>query len=415
MGWMETERFAVFATGVLLTLACGSTPDDQGKGGASSGGSSGSSASSGAENRARTENRAGTASSEGGSAGDLGGGAGNDTGGVGGPIASEGKLRVEIEAKAIASNPMTGVLYAVVSSSDPTFGNMLLELDEAGRVLSSVAIGSDPDTIAVSDDGTTMWLGLHANQQVMKVDLTGAAPVPGESFALPPVAATGKVHPAGPMVVLAGTTTTLAVSTHSDIGSPSFKGVVILDDGVPLPAVTPVHTGAARLTSGPPGYLFGFNDQTSGYQFYTLEVHANGVTQTAFTDLVEGAWDLLYIEGYVLAAGGEVVDVSDPAAPTLIGELGHNGLVQYDPEQHSVVMLSCGSLINSFRCSGVYGLVLRRFDLTTLTEIESKLLGPEILQSTSQLTRFGANRFAFIGKLDSPRNDAPSAIYILDP
>jgi hypothetical protein len=414
MGWMDTARFAVVATGALLTLACGSTQDDQGRG-TPSGGSSGSSASGGIGNRGGAGDRAGTTSSEGGSAGNLGGGAGNYTGGVGGALASEGKLRVDIDAKAIASNPMTGALYAVVSSADATLGNMLLELDEVGSVLSGVPIGSDPDTIAVSDDGTTMWLGLHAKKEVMKVDLTGVAPVPGQSFALPPVAATGQVHPAGPMVVLAGTTTTLAVSTHSDIGSPSFKGVVVLDDGVPLPMVTPVHTGAARLTGGPPGYLFGFNDQTSGYQFYTLEVHADGVTQTPFTDLVEGAWDLLYIDDYVLAAGGEVVDVSDPAAPTLAGEFGHNGLLQYDPEQRCVVMLSCGSAMSSFRCNGVYGLVLRRFDLTTFTEIESKLLGPEVFRSTSHFIRFGANRLAFIGKLDSPRNDAPSAIYILDP
>jgi hypothetical protein len=161
--------------------------------------------------------------------------------------------------------------------------------------------------------------------------------------------------------------------------------------------------------------LFGYN-QTSGYQFYTLKVQADGVTQTAFTNLVEGAWDLLYVNDHVIAAGGEVLDVTDPAMPARVGKFSQGGLVQYDPERQNVVMLSCGTLEISLSCNlaSRQPLVLRRLDLATFTEIESKPLGSELFQATSDFVRFGTNRLAFIGQVGSPGGDAPAAIYILD-
>jgi hypothetical protein len=434
MGWLGTTRLAV-SLGPLLALACGSTGGDKVAGGVASNGAGGSSISGGAvssygggssEAGRAGSNVSGTgASASGGGENDGGahpgagvgnaaGEAGDDAGGVV-SVTSGGMLRVAIDAKAIAVNPKTGALYAVVSSADPAYANELLELDEAGRVRSSVQIGSDPNTLAVSDDGTTMWVGLQATQQVMKVDLTGAKPVLGATFALP-ANDFGQVFPAGPMVVLAGTTTTLAISLRSTIGSPSFKGVRILEDGAALPLATPGHTGAARLVGGPPGYLFGFNDQTSGYEFYTLKAQADGVTQTAFTKLIEGAWDLLYIQPYVVAATGEVVDVSDLAAPTRAGKFSQSGLLEYDPQKKNVVMLSCGEPEISFSCNlaSRHKLVLRRLDLATFTEIEFKPLGSELFEGISDFVRFGANRLAFIGKIDSSMVNPPAAIYLLE-
>lgn len=67
------------------------------------------------------------------------------------------------------------------------------------------------------------------------------------------------------MVLLPGTTSSLAVTLHIDNLSPSLVGVVLLDDGIPRPARLPGHTGASRLTGGPNGYLFGFNNLRGGF------------------------------------------------------------------------------------------------------------------------------------------------------
>src|SRR5213075_494442 len=100
---------------------------------------------------------------------------------------------------------------------------------------------------------------LLGSYEIRRVDLASGSPLPGEQFSLP-TGQFGDLAFAGPMVVLPGTTGSVGLSLHYPDLSPSYAGTAIVDDGVARPEQTPGHTGAARLTGGPAGWLFGFNN-----------------------------------------------------------------------------------------------------------------------------------------------------------
>lgn len=379
----------------------------------STGGRSGSSTSSGGGSVGGTSSRGG--SSTGGSS--TGGTSGNATGGSSGGASVLEVRHVALEATALVANAAWSELYAVVGGGAATRANELVTLDEQGNILSAVAIGSDPTRLALSDDGSTLWVGLHGAMKVRRVDLTGREPAPGTSYDLP-LGYFDDPAAAGPLVVLPGTTASLAVSLHYDGLSPSFAGAVVIDDGVARPDRTDGHTGASRLTSGPPGFLFGFNNLHTGYGFYALRVSENGLTQIEHDGLLSGFdTDIVYANGKVFATSGEVVDVSEPSAPTRAGEFAYDGLVVYDDDRDDVVMLSCEKPSNYGYCSLDGGdMTLRLLDVDTFTQAGRQSLGLS-LGRTSHLVKLDADTFAFIGRGPDDfesTNDPAAGVYIID-
>jgi hypothetical protein len=118
------------------------------------------------------------------------------------------------------------------------------------------------------------------------------------------------------MVVLPGTTSSLAVSLHYDGLSPSLAGVVLLDEGVARPLRLPSHTGASRLTQGPEGYLLGFNNLHTGFGVYTITVSDDGLSQTEHPNLVAGFdTDITFDSGVLFGTDGAVISFSSPEFP----------------------------------------------------------------------------------------------------
>jgi len=271
-------------------------------------------------------------------------------------------------------------------------------------VTSSVFVGSNPASLALSDDGSTLWVGLDGSLEIREVDLGTDPPTPGAQHALPPGEWGDPAH-AGSMVVLPGTTGSVAVSLHIFGLSPSFTGVVVLDDGVPRPTTTPGHTGASRLTLGPEGWLYGFNNLHTGFGFYAIQVAAGGVTQTEHEGLVDGFdTDIVYAEdGRVYATSGQVVDVSQPASPSLEGTFNYYGAVLPQPEAGRVLMLSAGWDLPSP--------VLRNLDPTTFTQTAEVTLDGIEAECFYDLTTADGSTLAVIG--NDGFGSAPK-IYLLE-
>ena len=247
----------------------------------------------------------------------------------------------QLEPEHLVADPTRNRFYVTVQAAAPSFANELVVIDPATAVtVDSVFVGSNPSSMAISADHSTLWVGLDGSFEIIEVDLTTPSPTPGPSYPLPP-SIQGDLAAAGPMVVLPGTTDSVAVSLHRFNVSPSFAGVAILDAGVPRPILTPGHTGAARLTGGPDGWLFGFNNLHTGYEFWAIEVLADGPAQSEYSDLVDGfQTDITYADGFVFATSGQVVDVSNPAAPWPAGTFPFSGAVLPQPELGRVLMLS---------------------------------------------------------------------------
>ena len=74
----------------------------------------------------------------------------------------------------IAYNPADGLLYASVATSGGSVpGNSVVGLDPTtGNVIRQIWVGSNPDKLAISTDGTQLFVGLDGAGAVAQVDLT---------------------------------------------------------------------------------------------------------------------------------------------------------------------------------------------------------------------------------------------------
>lgn len=340
----------------------------------------------------------GTSGGTGGSGGGGAGGAGGEGGlGAGGSAASE-LIEVGVEARHVIADRARGVFYATVGGDAAAHANSLVVVDAASaRVIDSVFVGSQPLTMAISDDSSTLWVSLQGSYEIRRVDLTSGSPVPGEQYALP-AGDWGDLGHAGPMVVLPGTTDSVALSLHREGVSPSYAGSVVVDRGVARPDQTSGHTGASRLTGGPAGWVFGFNNLHTGFGFYPLEVTETGLASTEHEDLISGfTTDIVYADGRVYATSGEVVNVSNPASPRKAGEFSFGGAILPLAPAPRLLMLSVDFSDPA---------ALRLLDTETFAQIDAVTYPDLDIEEAFDLVSPDGESLAFIGSDsfgDSPR------------
>src|SRR5262249_32634458 len=152
-------------------------------------------------------------------------------------------------------------IYASVGANAPQYADSLVSIDSAtGAVDGSVVVGSDPGPLALSSDGSVLYVGQKTLGHItpyMLPDFT-----PGASFAL------GNDifgHPdwAEDIEVQPGTNSTLAVTLDA-AGSPRHDGTVVFDSGVPRPMKLDYNPDATRVEFGAnPSQLYGDNNETT--------------------------------------------------------------------------------------------------------------------------------------------------------
>jgi hypothetical protein len=167
---------------------------------------------------------------------------------------------------------------------------------------------------------------------------------------------------------------------------------VILDSGVARPDKTP-DIGASRLTKGSNGWLFGFNDEDTGFGFFSLQVTATGLTSSEHDGLISGfSTDIVYSDNRVYATSGDIVDVSNPASPTKAGQFAFRG--------KALLPVSSGSRLLMLSTDFDDPLVMRLLDAKTLTQVDSvgySNLEFENLENLENLVSVDDESLAFIG------------------
>lgn len=240
------------------------------------------------------------------------GGGGGQEPGSSGPINTNPPTptgtALELPHKGLVFDPSRQVYYATVDSTDPVRGNRIAIIDRNGSMLSTTApIGSSPAAIAMSADGTRLYVGLDGSGEIAQYalpafTLLGKVALPVDSFTGQMVAEQISVSPAD--------SNTIAVSLAVYGISPRHKGVAIIRNMVLLPTQTLVHTPSNRIAFGPSGdAVYGFNNETTEFGVRKLEMTSTGVTQS-FSFPVSNAdfdWDIDVSQTLVLVGNREVV------------------------------------------------------------------------------------------------------------
>jgi hypothetical protein len=195
-------------------------------------------------------------------------------------------------------------------------------------VVQNVPIGSDPDFLALSADGSTLWVGIDGAQAMRKLTLS-SPPMVG------PFVRTSPNGPFGPLVVLPGTATSVVASVPSAAES-LLGSIAVFDDGVQRTAT--VNVPSSVLAAGPPNVVFGM--QTLGVT--VLQVSAGGIVQQPYGGL-EGAGEILYANGRLYGNTGVVMDVTNLARPTRRGQFPYEGPIALRDAQHLLMLTADNS------------------------------------------------------------------------
>jgi len=189
-------------------------------------------------------------------------------------------------------------------------------------VVSSISVGSDPGPLALSDDASKLWVGIGGARAFREVDLGSSPPDVGTLQHLPRSSAGLYFLGVESMVVLPGAPSSLAMVLSDGVGS---NEVSVFDNGVARSTTLATSTPNFGIVAGPGGSLFGLDAIND---FFVLSLSPAGVSATAFFGLLEGYTDfLLYGNGRVFTGSDEVIDVSNPAAPTSAGHFPVSGPV----------------------------------------------------------------------------------------
>ena len=192
-------------------------------------------------------------------------------------------------------------------------------------VVDTIPIGANPGALALSDDESTLWVGIDGAYAMRKVTLTAPPPVIGPLRRLP-LADDTQYYVAKMMVALPGAPLSVALLSWD---RSSISQVHVFDDGVPRPMSVKGVPSADFLVGGPQGFVYGFQRVFDG-DLFVFPIAASGIApQAPVPDVfTSGALSAVYTRGKLHFGTGGSFDVSNPAAPVkLAGSLPSGGML----------------------------------------------------------------------------------------
>ena len=280
----------------------------------------------------------------------------------------------------------THLLYASVPSSVGLGGNSIVTIDPTtGSIVNTVFIGSEPNRLALADDGTTLYVSLDGAFSIRKFDVS--TQTPGAQFAVGQDSFFGTFS-VGDLAVAPGNPNLVAVARQYRGVSPPEAGVAVFDNGVQRPTTGPGHISGSDYLS-----FSASATKLYGSGFYsgltTLSITASGVSITNSTSLGSG-YRVKFDNGTVYAGNGQVIN---PDTSTLLGTFSGvtsgGGPIAFVPES------AAGRAYYLFpETFSSTNRTLRAFDINTFLPIASVTV-PGVNGDVSNMVRWGSNGLAF--------------------
>jgi uncharacterized repeat protein (TIGR01451 family) len=215
---------------------------------------------------------------------------------------------IALHSNDLVFNPSDGFVYASLGSSDSMYPNTIAKINPSlAQVVATLRIGFEPRKLALTSDGSRLYVGLDSTGSIRRVDLAGFTA--GTEFSLGSDPFLGTLY-AEDIDVQPGNNDVLAVALRNQGFSPRHMGVAIFDHGVARPNRTADHLGSNTMVfSSVPTRLYGQNLEFEN-GFRRMDVDANGVTVLDVTTdiLYDGGRELVLQDGLIYSAGGTVID-----------------------------------------------------------------------------------------------------------
>jgi hypothetical protein len=308
--------------------------------------------------------------------------------------------KLDLAANDLVFNQSTQRIYASVAGYQLTTGNSITTIDpQTATIGPSVFVGSEPNKLALGDDGKTLYTNLDGASAIRRFDIS--TQTAGLQFS--------HTISGGPsdMKVMPGSPQTLAVALGST--SPG-NAVSIYDNGVKRANnVSGSYSSIGPIEFNGPATIYGHDTNSGSGSLVKFAVNPNGVSPTTITNGVfTFGTGLKFINGVLYSSGGRIVE---PETPKVLGTLqgsgvgGNNGNFAIDTTLGKAFFVSNpGS-----------GVVLTAYDLTTFVPLGSFVVLPNVGGSPAGLVRWGTNGLAFRVAASSSVASAtnPTAVYLV--
>jgi len=311
-------------------------------------------------------------------------------GGAGAASAQEVR-QIDLITNYLIEDPVSETIYASVPGREAVIGNSIVPIDPAtGSLGTAVFVGSEPGQLAISDNGTTLYVALDVQYAVRRVDLTTMTA--GLQFYLEsdPLYESQGPYRAEDIEVLPGNPDTIAVSRRTRSSS-AHMGVAIYDNGVKRPTVSGYFLAAPKYIefSDNASTIYGPSD----FGFLKLQVHPDGVTIIDTWENIIGG-DIEFADGRLYSLTGRAVD---PLGPTVLGTYSIVGpkkhAVAVDPGENRVYYLT-SEAEGPFNDIAENSHAIEVFDLTTFTLLD-RIPVPWAKGSLGHLVLWGPGALAF--------------------
>ena len=298
-------------------------------------------------------------------------------------------------------NPANGLFYvSVPSSAGPPYGNSVVSVDpETGALGTPIAVGSEPDQLAISSDGTILWVGLDGASAVREVNLTtGTA---GLQFSM---GGNGGVYQNPPkplaLAALPGSPNSVVVATQTPF---TYQGTVaIFDSGVLRGTATNSTVNGifyALLTNGTKSEIYAGGGGYQTYNYTASGLTALATSPSGFTYASYGTNEMQIAGGTLYTDYGQAFDAE---SGDLLGTFYVSGLTPAQGPAFADTTLGLLFILDN-SVTSVYGSYnqIQTFNLSDYTSSgnaipisvpTSSLPGSS---SPSHLTRWGTNGLAF--------------------
>ena len=284
-------------------------------------------------------------------------------------------VQLKLATRELAYDPYRNVIYATFPATNQLLGNTIgLLSPDTGNLMGTLYAGSEPNQLALSQDGRFLYVSLDGTMGIRRFDLQGL----GGDLDFP--LSLAKLYNVFDLKVQPGHPQTIAVSRVNAQGSMTYpESVAVYDDGV-------ARTSTAGITKplafSPDGTrLYGTITPGMGSGFLRLQVAAGGVTQLSSTSAYSGDTDFDTANGLVYGTTGIVLD---PTVPTGVGTNKATGPVTVDAGVSRVYYLT--QVGANFE--------LRAFPVGAYQALGTNTLSG-ILGTPASLIRCGSDRLAF--------------------
>jgi uncharacterized protein (TIGR03437 family) len=200
------------------------------------------------------------------------------------------------------------LLWGSVAATGPAeYRNSVVSVDpETGATGKPIAVASQANQIAISDDGSFLYAGLDDMSAVQRVNLVTAAPelqfsLGGKTFAGAPVASS--------IQVVAGSPHTVVVLTS--YGYQVGSALAVYDDGVSRPATAGIASGNLIPTSDASLYYAFGNSALAA-----IRINDRGAQQSPVTLQNNNSSGGVFLNGKLYGNNGAVID---PVAGVVLG------------------------------------------------------------------------------------------------